>query len=115
VDRELRNPVHFPQSHATAYCFTAVRMAYFKSTIPPLSNAAWLTCTPGCRWESLAAGREATLDRIRKLRQLVTDKTATAKDPVPWAALVVGLEASAWHQLKKVDLYKSHPDDSPWR
>jgi DNA polymerase-3 subunit alpha (Gram-positive type) len=101
----------FPKAHATAYCFTAVRMAYFKAHHPMAFYATWLTLhADDLESEQVARGREAVLSRIRQLRQLRLDNTGTAKDESALATLVVAYEALLRGlSFDKVDLYKSHP------
>jgi DNA polymerase-3 subunit alpha (Gram-positive type) len=101
----------FPKAHATAYCFTAMRMAYFKAHHPLAFYAAWLTLhAEDLESEAVAKGREAVLTRIRQLRQLRNENAGTAKDESALGTLVVAYEALLRGlSYDKVDLYKSHP------
>jgi DNA polymerase-3 subunit alpha (Gram-positive type) len=101
----------FPKAHATAYCFTAVRMAWFKAHQPRAFYAAWLTLhAEYLESEVLARGREAVLTRIRQLRQMRMDNSGTAKDEASLGTLVVAYEALLRGLVfEKVDLYRSHP------
>ena len=102
----------FPKAHATAYCFTAVRMAYFKAHHPAAFYAAWLTLHGAdVEAETLAAGRDAARERVRKLLAQKQDRSITPKDEAALGGLVVGLEAILRGiRFHKVDLYKSHPE-----
>jgi DNA polymerase-3 subunit alpha (Gram-positive type) len=101
----------FPKAHATAYCFTAMRMAYFKARHPRAFYATWLTLhAEDLESEAVAKGREAVLARIRQLRQLRVDNAGTAKDESALGTLVVAYEALLRGlEFEKVHLYKSHP------
>ncbi|HTA17437.1 MAG TPA: hypothetical protein VK786_06805, partial [bacterium] len=71
----------FPKAHATAYCFTAVRMAWFKVHHPAAFYCAWLTLhADAVQAELVSGGRPAVLERMRQLKKLSDDKLATAKD-----------------------------------
>jgi DNA polymerase-3 subunit alpha (Gram-positive type) len=101
----------FPKAHATAYCFTAVRMAYFKVHHPLAFYAAWLTLhAQGFETVTIAKGRAEVLGRIGKLRQMRMDNSATGRDEETLNALVVAYEAILRGvQFDHVDLYQSHP------
>jgi DNA polymerase-3 subunit alpha (Gram-positive type) len=101
----------FPKAHATAYCFTAVRMAWFKVHHPAAFYCAWLTLhADAVQAELVSGGRPAVLERMRQLKKLSDDKLATAKDEGNLNALVVVLEALLRGiTFAKVDLYKSLP------
>jgi DNA polymerase-3 subunit alpha (Gram-positive type) len=99
----------FPKAHATAYCFTAVRMAWFKVHHPAAYYSAWLTLHAAeVQSEVVSRGRGAVLERLRELKKLSEDRLATAKDEGNLNALVVVLEAMLRGiAFAKVDLYKS--------
>lgn len=101
----------FPKAHATAYCFTAVRMAWFKVHHPSAFYSAWLTLhADSVQSEVISGGRPAVLERMRQLRKLSDERLATAKDEGNLNALVVVLEALLRGiSFAKVDLYKSLP------
>ncbi len=103
----------FPKAHAAAYCFTAVRMAYFKVHHPAAFYAAWLTVKgEAAEGATLSQGKVAVQARLRQLRQQSMDKTikTTAKDEDTLNAMTVAFEAVLRGiQFKAVDLYLSHP------
>ncbi|HTB22868.1 MAG TPA: PolC-type DNA polymerase III [bacterium] len=101
----------FPKAHATAYCFTAVRMAWFKVHHPAAFYSAWLTLhADSVQSEVVSGGKNAVLERMRQLKKLSDDRLATAKDEGNLNALVVVLEALLRGiSFAKVDLYKSLP------
>jgi DNA polymerase-3 subunit alpha (Gram-positive type) len=107
----------FPKAHATAYCFTAVRLAWFKVHHPAAFYSAWLTLhAESVESDVVAGGKSAILGRLRQLkerREARGDEGQpkwTAKDEGTLGALVVALEAVLRGiQFAKVDLYKSHP------
>jgi DNA polymerase-3 subunit alpha (Gram-positive type) len=101
----------FPKAHAAAYCFTAVRMAYFKAHHPAAFYCAWLTLhAEAVESDTVAAGVPAVLERLRQIKALRNENKATAKDEGTSNALVVCLEALLRGlRFHKVDLYKSLP------
>jgi DNA polymerase-3 subunit alpha (Gram-positive type) len=107
----------FPKAHATAYCFTAVRLGWFKVHKPAAFYAAWLTLhAEAIEADVVAAGKSGILGRLRQLKERRESKgdpdaaKFTAKDEGMLGALVVALEAALRGvQFAKVDLYKSHP------
>jgi DNA polymerase III subunit alpha, Gram-positive type len=107
----------FPKAHATAYCFTAVRLGWFKVHHPAAFYSAWLTLhAEAVEADVLAAGKAGILGRLRQLKERREargeDGAAkfTAKDEGSMNALVVALEAVLRGiEFVKVDLYKSHP------
>ncbi len=101
----------FPKAHAAAYCFTAVRMAWFKVHHPRAFYAAWLTLHAGdLEAGELSKGREAVLARLRQLRLAEQEGKATPKEAASVGALVVAFEAILRGlRFERVDLYKSHP------
>jgi DNA polymerase-3 subunit alpha (Gram-positive type) len=101
----------FPKAHATAYCFTAVRMAWFKVHKPEAFYSAWLTLhASDVPSDVITKGREAVLERMRQIKKLVDERQATAKDEGNLGALVVVLEAlMRGIKFSQVDLYKSLP------
>lgn len=106
----------FPKAHATAYCFSAVRLGWFKVHRPAAFYAAWLTLhAEDVEADVVVAGKSAILARLRQLKERREAKGQgevkwTAKDDGLLNALVVCLEASLRGiAFAKVDLYKSHP------
>lgn len=101
----------FPKAHAAAYCFTAVRMAYFKVHHPAAFYSAWLTLhAEAVESDTVAAGVPAVLERLRQIKALRNENKATAKDEGTSGALIVCLEALLRGiKFSKVDLYKSLP------
>ena len=101
----------FPKAHATAYCFTAVRMAWFKVHHPVAYYSAWFTLhADEMESDVLARGKAAVLHRMRELKVLIDERKATAKDQGALNAFVLVLEALLRGlTFAKVDLYKSHP------
>jgi len=101
----------FPKAHATAYCFTAARMAWFKVHHPLAFYATWLTLNRECF--DLAAslkGREGVLASIGALRQAQQAGSATAKEEGALEVMTVVLEALLrGMRIAPVDLYASHP------
>jgi DNA polymerase-3 subunit alpha (Gram-positive type) len=101
----------FPKAHATAYCFTAVRMAWFKVHHPAAYYSAWLTLHAAeVQSEVVSRGRGAVLERLRELKKMVEERQSTSRDEGNLNALVVVLEAMLRGiSFAKVDLYKSLP------
>lgn len=106
----------FPKAHATAYCFTAVRLAWFKLHHPAAFYSAWLTLhAESVEADVVASGKAGILGRLRQLkerREARGEEGATkwtAKDEGSMNALVVCLEAVLRGlRFIKVDLYRSH-------
>jgi DNA polymerase-3 subunit alpha (Gram-positive type) len=101
----------FPKAHATAYCFTAVRMAWFKVHHPRAFYAAWLTLNAeSFEAPAVAKGRQEVLTRIRALKAARMAGTATAKDEGVLNCLTVTYESLLRGvRFLPVDLYQSHP------
>ncbi len=101
----------FPKAHAAAYCFTAMRMAWYKTHHPAAFYCAWLTLhAEAVESDTVAAGVPAVLERLRQIKALRNENKATAKDEGTSNALVVCLEALLRGlRFSKVDLYKSLP------
>jgi DNA polymerase-3 subunit alpha (Gram-positive type) len=107
----------FPKAHATAYCFTAVRLAWFKAHHPAAFYAAWLTLhAEAVDADVVAAGKSGILGALRQLKERRESRGEegapkfTAKDEGAINALTVALEASLRAvRFNKVDLYRSHP------
>jgi len=103
----------FPKAHAAAYCFTAVRMAWFKVHHPAAYYSAWLTLhAAAVQGEPLAQGRAAVSRRLMEIKTMIDDREqkTTARDEATRDALVVVLEALLRGvTFAKVDLYKSLP------
>jgi DNA polymerase-3 subunit alpha (Gram-positive type) len=101
----------FPKAHATAYCFTAVRMAWFKVKHPRAFYAAWLTLH-GESFESptVGKGKAEVLARIGKLKAMRLEGAMTARDEETLTTLTVAHEALLRGvTFLPVDLYHSHP------
>jgi len=101
----------FPKAHATAYCFTAARMAWYKVHHPQAFYATWLTLNrESFDLEAANKGKAAVLARIGGLRQAQQAGTATAKDEGTLEAMVVVMEALLrGHRFLPVDLALSDP------
>jgi len=101
----------FPKAHATAYCFTAARMAWFKVHHPLAFYATWLTLNRECFDLSASLkGREGVLTCIGALRQAQQAGSATAKEEGGLEVMTVVLEAMLRGvHFAPVDLYASHP------
>jgi DNA polymerase-3 subunit alpha (Gram-positive type) len=99
----------FPKAHATAYCFTAMRMAWFKTHHPAAFYCAWLTLhADEVDSDVVVKGKAGVLQRLRELKALRDERKATAKEEGSINALVVVLEALCRGiQFLPVDLYKS--------
>jgi len=100
----------FPKAHATAYCFTAMRMAWYKTHHPAAFYCAWLTLHAD-EVESgvVLGGKAGVLQRLRELKALRDERKATAKEEGSINALVVVLEALLRGiRFAPVDLYRSH-------
>jgi DNA polymerase-3 subunit alpha (Gram-positive type) len=101
----------FPKAHATAYCFTAVRMAWFKVHHPRAFYSAWLSLhAEGFDSVVVAKGRQDILARIREMKAARMGGSSTARDEETLTCLTVAFEALLrGMNFLKVDLYKSHP------
>jgi DNA polymerase-3 subunit alpha (Gram-positive type) len=101
----------FPKAHATAYCFTAVRMAWFKVHHPAAFYATWLTLhAENFELEPVSKGKQAIMARIGALRQADQAGSISVKEQGGLDGLVVALEAVLRGVVfKKVSVYLSHP------
>jgi DNA polymerase-3 subunit alpha (Gram-positive type) len=100
----------FPKAHATAYCFTAMRMAWYKTHHPAAFYCAWLTLhADEVESAVVVGGKAGVLQRLRELKALRDERKATAKEEGSINALVVVLEALLRGiRFAPVDLYRSH-------
>ena len=100
----------FPKAHATAYCFTAVRMAWFKVHHPEAFYSAWLTLhAEAADAGLLEKGRDLVFRKMMELRSLRQQRKTTAKDESTLNALTVAYEGMMRGiRFMPVDLYLSH-------
>jgi DNA polymerase III subunit alpha, Gram-positive type len=98
----------FPKAHAVAYCFTAVRMAWFKVYHPRAFYAAWFTSNAESVEADIAEkGKDFVLTKIRQMRQPNKENLESTQKKELSVMIVVYEAILRGIQFEAVDIYKS--------